>query len=140
MNTQKRQKTASVIDLHRAYCEICQRPMKTGRESAQEIGASVHRVCLKRQTRRRLNESKCHELWLEAYSMLCRKVPAPRQSIIPLASEYIGRMSQENYLEFVKRAALMVAEQTLPDEVKHDLIELLTRVESDMIRLMADVD
>ena len=34
----------------------------------------------------------------------------------------------------------MVAQQSLPDEVKSDLIELLARVESDMIRLMAEAD
>lgn len=137
MNTQKR-RPASVTSLHRAYCDICKRPI--GQASAQEIRARVHRACLKKEARERLNESKSHDLWLEAYSMLCRKVPAPRESIIPLACEYIGRMSPENYLEFVRRASLMVAKQNLPDEVKHDLVELLSRVESDMIRLMAEVD
>lgn len=140
MNTQKKRRPASVISLHRAYCDICRRAMKPGRESAQEIGARVHRACLQKSTRRQLNESKCHDLWLEAYSMLCRKMPAPRESIIPLACEYIGRLSLENYLEFVRRASLMVAQQSLPDEVKSDLIELLARVESDMIRLMAEAD
>lgn len=138
MNTQKR-RPASIIGLHRAYCDICKRPI-AGQASAQEIRAHVHLACLQKETRQRLNESKCHDLWLEAYTMLCRKVPTPRQTIIPLACEYIGRMSLKNYLEFVQRAVLMVAEQPLSDEVKADLTGQLERVASEMTRLMAETD
>lgn len=140
MNTQKkrqRQRLASVINLHRAYCEICGCAMKPGLESAQEISARVHRVCLQKKTHRELNASKCHDLWLEAYSVLCQTMP---QTAIPLAREYINRLSMENYIDFVKRATLLVAKQPLSGQVKADLTGRLQKIASEMTRLMAEID
>jgi len=115
-----------VLSLFTNTCEFCGFPIKPGPEFEDESSVHAHRHCLRQSIHNEAVASECHDLWLEAYAMLCSGLPDPETDVIPLAQEYADRLDPKGYQDFLTHAVLLVEGRVLPYESKQDMVRILT--------------
>jgi len=128
-------KPRQVLPLFANVCSLCGFPIRPGPGFEDGSQAHAHRLCLKLSVHDEAVASECHDLWLDAYALLCRGLPQAETDIIPLATEYQDRLHPDGYLDFLARALGMIANQALPDNDKQGLIRRVSAIRDKITEL-----
>lgn len=118
-------------------CSHCGKPIPPGPDYEAESRAGAHRACMQGEMHALWVESRCNEIWVTAYRLLCQSVPSPEVSVLPLAAEYRGRFRPADCLEFLDRAISLIS-QVLPVEGPGpELAEQLRRLRGEIVALVS---
>lgn len=125
----------------RLICKLCNQPIHFGAEYKHESEAGVHRRCMKSDAHQCAINSRAHEIWLDAYSALCRALPKPLTEIIELFKRYWipGSVTMFDYIKCLDQALKLVEKSSLTDDEKSTLAKTVSGLR-DKIRRLASAD